>query len=138
MLLQDVVGVEKVNGVNKGVRMVPGYLAMVFRADLGPSFHSMTVKANSKFGRKSSDRLKGMSYHLCQGAGSMYNTMVNPFARSEVRTMLNINGNDRWQNPPAYLSAGMTFMGPTFRKLVMPKVADSTEVTNTSHEKTTS
>ena len=135
------VGVEKVNGVNTGVRMVPGYLAMVFRADLGPSFHSMTVRANSRFGRKSSgsDRLIGMSYHLIHVEdGSMYNPMVNPFARSEVRTMLNVNGNDRWQNPPAYLSAGMTFMGPTFRKLVMPKVADSTEVTNTSQEKTTS
>ena len=131
------VGVEKVNGVNTGVRMVPGYLTMVFRANLGPSFHSMTVRANSRFGRKSSDRLKGMSYHL-EFHGAMYNPMVNTFARSEVRTMLNVNGNDRWQNPPAYLSAGMTFMGPTFRKLVMPKVADSTEVTNTSHEKTTS
>ena len=53
----DVVGVEKVKGVNTAVRIVPGYLAMVFKAGFGPSFHRMMVRANMRFGRKSSNGL---------------------------------------------------------------------------------
>ena len=68
-------------------------------------------------------------------ASTMFMPMVNPFARREVRTVVNTSGKERWQNPPQYLSAGMTLMGPTFRKLVMPKVAESTEVTNNRNPK---
>ena len=129
------VGVENVKGAKTGVRIAPGYLAMVFKAVLGPSFHTMRVKANSRFGRKSDTRLTGIHQSsilkFC-----MYMSMVFPFARREVRTVVNTSGKERWQNPPQYLSAGMTLMGPTFRKLVMPKVADSPEVTNKSHAKT--
>ena len=54
------VGVENVKGVKTGVRIVPGYLDMVFKAVLGPSFHTMRVRANSRFGRKSDTRHTGI------------------------------------------------------------------------------
>ena len=45
--------VEKVNGVNTAVRIIPGYLRMVIRDVFNPSWTRMTTRENIRFGRKS-------------------------------------------------------------------------------------